>query len=89
MSAVRSLEVLGALSRATDLGTGLPDEHALRTAPIAALAELAGADGALGGHCEVAARLAERLGCSEEARAALDTPARGSTRRRRWRSRRP
>jgi HD-GYP domain-containing protein (c-di-GMP phosphodiesterase class II) len=42
--AVRSLEVIGALSRATDLGTGLPDEHALRTAALAArLAELAGA----------------------------------------------
>jgi DNA-binding CsgD family transcriptional regulator len=43
---IRSLEVMGALSRATDLGTGLPDEHALRTAAIAArLAALAGANG--------------------------------------------
>jgi len=154
--AVRSLEIVGALSRATDLGTGLPDEHALRTAAIVArLAELAGADAAevdaarrvgllhsagcttdaheaalvygedlefradyarvdsgrqlevlafllrrlgrglpaprralavvrllpdakarateaLAGHCEVAARLAERLGCGERERTALD-----------------
>jgi HD-GYP domain-containing protein (c-di-GMP phosphodiesterase class II) len=150
---VRSLEIVGALSRATDLGTGLPDEHALRTAAIAArLAELAGASAddarlvgllhaagctsdahdaalfygediamradfahvdagrqlevlaflvrrigrghgaarralavlrglpvaqgrareALAGHCEVAARLAERLGCTTAVRVSLD-----------------
>jgi HD-GYP domain-containing protein (c-di-GMP phosphodiesterase class II) len=144
---------MGALSRATDLGTGLPDEHALRTAAIAArLATLAGAEAddarrvgllhaagcttdahdaallygediemradfarvdagrqlevlaflvrrlgrgsdparralavlrglpgaegrareALAGHCEVAARLAQRMGCSRGVRSALD-----------------
>jgi DNA-binding CsgD family transcriptional regulator len=42
---VRSLEIIGTLSRATDLGTGLPDEHALSTAAIAArLATLVGAN---------------------------------------------
>jgi HD-GYP domain-containing protein (c-di-GMP phosphodiesterase class II) len=45
VSGIRSLEVMGALSRATDLGTGLPDGHALRAAAIAArLAALAGLD---------------------------------------------
>jgi HD-GYP domain-containing protein (c-di-GMP phosphodiesterase class II) len=67
MHAVRSLEVLGALSRATDLGTGLPDEHALRTAAIAArLASLAGGDVAEG---EVARRvgLLHSAGCTSDA----------------------
>jgi HD-GYP domain-containing protein (c-di-GMP phosphodiesterase class II) len=41
---IRAAEVVGALSLATDLGTGQPLEHALRTAAIAVrLGELAGA----------------------------------------------
>src|SRR3954451_14901475 len=41
---VRAAEVVGALSLATDLGTGQPLEHALRTAVLAIrLADLAGA----------------------------------------------
>mgnify|MGYP000386125681 CR=1 FL=1 len=41
---VRAAEVIGALSLATDLGTGQPLEHALRTAVLAVrLGELAGA----------------------------------------------
>src|SRR6266480_7809133 len=41
---IRTAEVLGALSIATDLGTGQPLEHALRTAVLAVrLGELAGA----------------------------------------------
>ncbi len=41
---IRAAEVVGALSLATDLGTGQPLEHALRTAVIAVrLGELAGA----------------------------------------------
>jgi HD-GYP domain-containing protein (c-di-GMP phosphodiesterase class II) len=41
---VRAAEVVGALSLATDLGTGQPLEHALRTAALAVrLGELAGA----------------------------------------------
>ena len=41
---IRAAEVVGALSLATDLGTGQPLEHALRTAVIAIrLGELAGA----------------------------------------------
>ena len=40
---IRAAEVVGALSLATDLGTGQPLEHALRTAVIAIrLGELAG-----------------------------------------------
>ncbi|HEU5373095.1 MAG TPA: HD domain-containing protein, partial [Gaiellaceae bacterium] len=40
---VRAAELVGALSLATDLGTGQPLEHALRTAVLAVrLAELAG-----------------------------------------------
>jgi HD-GYP domain-containing protein (c-di-GMP phosphodiesterase class II) len=43
-SPVRAAEVVGALSLATDLGTGQPLEHALRTAVLAVrLGELAGA----------------------------------------------
>lgn len=43
---VRAAEVVGALSLATDLGTGQPLEHALRTAVLAVrLGELAGASG--------------------------------------------
>jgi HD-GYP domain-containing protein (c-di-GMP phosphodiesterase class II) len=43
-SSVRAAEVVGALSLATDLGTGQPLEHALRTAVLAVrLGELAGA----------------------------------------------
>jgi HD-GYP domain-containing protein (c-di-GMP phosphodiesterase class II) len=67
VAAVRSLEVLGALSRATDLGTGLPDEHALRTAAIAArLASLAGGDQA---EADVARRvgLLHSAGCTTDA----------------------
>jgi HD-GYP domain-containing protein (c-di-GMP phosphodiesterase class II) len=41
---IRAAEVIGALSLATDLGTGQPLEHALRTAALAVrLGELAGA----------------------------------------------
>ena len=41
---VRAAELVGALSLATDLGTGQPLEHALRTAVLSArLGELAGA----------------------------------------------
>src|SRR3954449_7833598 len=41
---IRTAEVVGALSLATDLGTGQPLEHALRTAVLAVrLGELAGA----------------------------------------------
>src|SRR5258706_7464667 len=41
---IRAAEVVGALSIATDLGTGQPLEHALRTAVLAVrLGELAGA----------------------------------------------
>jgi HD-GYP domain-containing protein (c-di-GMP phosphodiesterase class II) len=41
---IRAAEIVGALSIATDLGTGQPLEHALRTAVLAvALGELAGA----------------------------------------------
>jgi hypothetical protein len=41
---VRAAEVVGALSLATDLGTGQPLEHALRTAVLSVrLGELAGA----------------------------------------------
>src|SRR3990172_4810411 len=41
---IRAAEVVGALSLATDLGTGQPLEHALRTAALAVrLGELAGA----------------------------------------------
>jgi hypothetical protein len=41
---VRAAELVGAISLATDLGTGQPLEHALRTAVLAVrLAELAGA----------------------------------------------
>src|SRR5512133_4309732 len=41
---VRAVELVGALSLATDLGTGQPLEHALRTAVLAVrLGELAGA----------------------------------------------
>src|SRR2546429_8080116 len=41
---IRVAEVVGALSLATDLGTGQPLEHALRTAVLAVrLGELAGA----------------------------------------------
>src|SRR5579862_1357894 len=41
---IRAAEVIGALSLATDLGTGQPLEHALRTAVLAVrLGELAGA----------------------------------------------
>jgi len=41
---VRAAEIVGALSLATDLGTGQPLEHALRTAVLAVrLGELAGA----------------------------------------------
>src|SRR5919204_6891778 len=41
---IRAAELVGALSLATDLGTGQPLEHALRTAVLAVrLAELAGA----------------------------------------------
>src|SRR4051812_49680755 len=41
---VRAAELVGALSLATDLGTGQPLEHALRTAVLAVrLGELAGA----------------------------------------------
>ena len=40
---VRAAEVIGAMSMATDLGTGQPLEHALRTAILAVrLGELAG-----------------------------------------------
>ena len=40
---VRAAEVIGAMSIATDLGTGQPLEHALRTAILAVrLGELAG-----------------------------------------------
>lgn len=43
---VRVAEVVGALSIATDLGTGQPLEHALRTAVLAVrIGELAGASG--------------------------------------------
>jgi HD-GYP domain-containing protein (c-di-GMP phosphodiesterase class II) len=43
---IRAAEVVGALSIATDLGTGQPLEHALRTAVLAVrLGELAGASG--------------------------------------------
>ena len=43
---IRAAEVVGALSLATDLGTGQPLEHALRTAALAVrLGELAGASG--------------------------------------------
>jgi HD-GYP domain-containing protein (c-di-GMP phosphodiesterase class II) len=43
---IRTAEVVGALSLATDLGTGQPLEHALRTAALAVrLGELAGASG--------------------------------------------
>jgi len=43
---IRAAEVVGALSLATDLGTGQPLEHALRTAVLAVrLGELAGASG--------------------------------------------
>ena len=43
---IRTAEVVGALSLATDLGTGQPLEHALRTAVLAVrLGELAGASG--------------------------------------------
>src|SRR5438270_9454955 len=42
--AIRTAEVVGALSHATDLGAGQPLEHALRTAVLAVrLGELAGA----------------------------------------------
>ena len=41
---IRAAEVVGALSLATDLGTGQPLEHALRSAVLAVrLGELAGA----------------------------------------------
>jgi HD-GYP domain-containing protein (c-di-GMP phosphodiesterase class II) len=41
---IRAAEVIGALSIATDLGTGQPPEHAMRTAALAVrLGELAGA----------------------------------------------
>jgi hypothetical protein len=41
---VRAAELVGAISLATDLGTGQPLEHALRTAVLAVrLGELAGA----------------------------------------------
>src|SRR4029079_2215176 len=41
---IRAAELIGALSLATDLGTGQPLEHALRTAVLAVrLGELAGA----------------------------------------------
>ena len=41
---IRAAEVVGALSIATDLGTGQPLEHAMRTAVLAVrLGELAGA----------------------------------------------
>src|SRR5436190_19337940 len=41
---IRAAELVGALSTATDLGTGQPLEHALRTAVLAVrLGELAGA----------------------------------------------
>src|SRR5436190_7081805 len=41
---IRAAELVGALSLATDLGTGQPLEHALRTAVLAVqLGELAGA----------------------------------------------
>src|SRR5690348_17975103 len=41
---VRAAEVIGAMSIATDLGTGQPLEHAMRTAVLAVrLGELAGA----------------------------------------------
>src|SRR5437588_12324950 len=41
---IRAAELIGALSLATDLGTGQPLEHALRTAVVAVrLGELAGA----------------------------------------------
>jgi HD-GYP domain-containing protein (c-di-GMP phosphodiesterase class II) len=44
MPPIRTAEVVGALSLATDLGTGQPLEHALRTAVLAVrLGELAGA----------------------------------------------
>jgi HD-GYP domain-containing protein (c-di-GMP phosphodiesterase class II) len=44
MQPVRAAELVGALSLATDLGTGQPLEHALRTAVLAVrLADLAGA----------------------------------------------
>jgi len=43
---IRAAEVVGALSLATDLGTGQPLEHALRTAVLAVrLGQLAGASG--------------------------------------------
>jgi HD-GYP domain-containing protein (c-di-GMP phosphodiesterase class II) len=43
---IRAAEVIGALSLATDLGTGQPLEHALRSAVLAVrLGELAGASG--------------------------------------------
>jgi HD-GYP domain-containing protein (c-di-GMP phosphodiesterase class II) len=43
---IRATEVVGALSIATDLGTGQPLEHAMRTAVLAVrLGELAGASG--------------------------------------------
>src|SRR5438067_13809197 len=43
---IRAAELVGALSLATDLGTGQPLEHALRTAALAVrLGELAGASG--------------------------------------------
>ena len=43
---IRAAEIVGALSLATDLGTGQPLEHALRTAALAVrLGELAGASG--------------------------------------------
>src|SRR4051812_30737133 len=43
---IRAAEVVGALSLATDLGTGQPLEHAMRTAVLAVrLGELAGASG--------------------------------------------
>jgi HD-GYP domain-containing protein (c-di-GMP phosphodiesterase class II) len=67
MPSIRPLEVLGALSRATDLGTGLPDEHALRTAAVAArLAALAGAEQA---DVEAARRvgLLHSSGCTSDA----------------------
>jgi hypothetical protein len=41
---IHAAEVVGALSLATDLGTGRPVEHALRTAALAVrIRELAGA----------------------------------------------
>ena len=44
MTSIRAAEVVGAVSLATDLGTGQPLEHTLRTAILAVrLGELAGA----------------------------------------------